>query len=54
MDYELTKPKLIVDYTVAEQKTKYEFNYDKTNGISLAYQSGTKFQIGDRVFIRAR
>ena len=31
-----------------------EFNYDKTNGISLIYQSGTKFQIGDRVFIRAR
>lgn len=31
-----------------------EFNYDKTNGISLTYQSGTKFQIGDRVFIRAR
>lgn len=31
-----------------------EFNYDKTNGISLAYQNGTKFQTGDRVFIRAR
>lgn len=31
-----------------------EFNYDKTNGISLTYQSGTKFHIGDRVFIRAR
>lgn len=31
-----------------------EFNYDKTNGISLTYQNGTKFQIGDRVFIRAR
>lgn len=25
MDYELTKPKLIVDYTVAEQQNKYEF-----------------------------
>ena len=25
MDYELTKPKLIVDYTVTEQKMKYEF-----------------------------
>ncbi len=25
MKYELTKPKLIVDYTVAEQKIKYEF-----------------------------
>jgi hypothetical protein len=31
-----------------------EFNYDKTNGISLTYQSGTKFHVGDRVFIRAR
>ena len=25
MDYELTEPKLIVDYTVAEQQMKYEF-----------------------------
>lgn len=25
MGYELTKPKLIVDYTVAEQQNKYEF-----------------------------
>lgn len=25
MDYELTKPKLIVDYTVTEKKIKYEF-----------------------------
>lgn len=25
MDYELTKPKLIVDYTVTEEKIKYEF-----------------------------
>lgn len=25
MDYELTKPKLIVDYTVAEQKMEYKF-----------------------------
>lgn len=25
MDYELTKPKLIVDYTITEKKVKYEF-----------------------------
>ena len=31
-----------------------EFNYDKTNGISLTYSNGVKFHIGDRVFIRAR
>lgn len=25
MEYELTKPKLIVDYTITEKKVKYEF-----------------------------
>lgn len=31
-----------------------EINCDKTNGISLLYQNGTKFHAGDRVYIRAR
>lgn len=31
-----------------------ELDSDRTNGITLIYQNGTKFQTGDRVFIRAR
>lgn len=48
MDYELTKPKLIVDYTVAEQKTKYEFttadypDLAKCKWLLIAYKKNTQ------------
>lgn len=47
MDYELTKPKLIVDYTVAEQKNKYEFttadypDLAKCKWLLIAYKKKT-------------